>query len=52
VFEFEQLIPVSLSTIELSYAQTAADFSTFSLNMKYNRFNIKRRAESTVATEK
>ena len=47
VFEFEQLIPVSLSQVELSYAQTAAEFNTFSLSLKYNRFNIKRRAEST-----
>jgi len=47
VFEFEQLIPTSLSQVELSYAQTAAEFNTFSLSMNYNRFNIKRRVEST-----
>jgi hypothetical protein len=48
VYEYEQLIPTALSQVELSYAQTAAEFNTFSLSMKYNRFNIKRRAESTI----
>jgi len=52
VFEFEQLMPTSMSQIDLSYAQTAADFNTFSLSMRYNRFNIKRRIESTIYTGK
>lgn len=48
VFEFEQLIPTSMSQVELSYSQTAAEFNTFSVSLRYNRFNIKRRSESVV----
>jgi hypothetical protein len=42
-FEFIQLVPVSTSELEVSYASTAAEFNTFSLGLKYNRFNIQRR---------
>jgi hypothetical protein len=52
VFEFEKIVPTSLSTVELSYASTAADFNTFNLGLRYNRFNIKRRVESTIYTQR
>lgn len=42
-FEFNQLIPTSLSQFDVSYSTTAADFNTFSMGLRYNRFNIKRR---------
>src|ERR1035437_5169504 len=46
IFELKQLIPTGLSQFNLSYATTLADFSTFSLNMKYNRFNITHRLDN------
>lgn len=48
VFEFVKLVPTGMSNIDLSYSSTAAEFNTFSLNLKYNRFNIKRRIDSTI----
>jgi len=42
-FEFNKIVPSGLSAFDVSYATTAADFNTFTLNLKYNRFNIKRR---------
>jgi len=42
-FTFEKIVPTALSQFQISYATTAADFNTFTLNMVYNRFNIKRR---------
>lgn len=42
-FEFNQITPTSLSSFDVSYATTAADFNTFTLSVHYNRFNIKRR---------
>ncbi|MFW6226408.1 MAG: hypothetical protein ACOC3V_05575, partial [bacterium] len=42
-FEFEKIIPLSLSQFEISYATTAAEFNTFNMNLRYNRFNIKNR---------
>jgi len=42
-FEFNKIVPTGLSTFDVSYATTAAEFNTFSLGLKYNRFNIKRR---------
>jgi hypothetical protein len=44
-FEFNQVIPRNLSSFEVSYATTAADFNTFTLGLRYNRFNIKRRID-------
>ena len=44
-FSFEKIIPVSLSQFEVSYAQTAAEFNTFNMTMRYNRYNIKRRID-------
>ena len=43
-FTFEKIIPQRLSQFQITYAQTAAEFNTFSLNVNYNRFTIKRRA--------
>ena len=45
VFEFHQITPLSLTQFEVSYAQTAAEFNTFSVGLKYNRFKIKRRID-------
>jgi hypothetical protein len=42
-FEFNKIVPTGLSTFDVSYATTAADFNTFTLGLRYNRFNIKRR---------
>lgn len=42
-FSFEQIIPTNLSQFDISYATTAAEFNTFTLNLRYNRFKIKSR---------
>ena len=42
-FSFEKIIPTSMSQFDISYATTAAEFNTFTLNLRYNRFKIKRR---------
>ena len=44
-FEFNKIVPTSLSSFDVSYATTAADFNTFTLGLRYNRFNIKRRID-------
>ncbi|HPI81807.1 MAG TPA: hypothetical protein PK122_01040 [Candidatus Paceibacterota bacterium] len=44
-FSFEKIIPLSLSQFEISYAQTAAEFNTFNMTLRYNRYNIKRRID-------
>jgi len=44
-FTFEKIVPTSLSQFDLSYANTAADFNTFTLGLRYNRFKIKRRLD-------
>ncbi len=46
-FEFNQLIPTGMTQFDVSYATTAADFNTFTLNLKYNRFKVKRRLDNT-----
>ena len=46
VFEFNKIVPTGLSQFDVSYATTAADFNTFSLGLRYNRFNIKRRIDN------
>lgn len=43
VFSFEKIIPLSLSPFEVSYATTAAEFNTFTMGIRYNRYNIQRR---------
>lgn len=47
-FEFNKIVPTNLSSFDLSYASTAADFNTFTLGIRYNRFNIKRRIDSKI----
>jgi len=42
-FTFNMIIPTALSQFDISYATTAAEFNTFNLNLKYNRFIIQRR---------
>lgn len=42
-FSFEKIIPTQMSQFDISYATTAAEFNTFTLNLRYNRFKIKRR---------
>ena len=42
-FSFEQISPTAMSQFDISYATTAAEFNTFTLNLRYNRFKIKRR---------
>ena len=42
-FEFNKIVPTGLSNFDVSYATTAAEFNTFTLGLKYSRFNIKRR---------
>ncbi len=50
-FEFNQIVPTGLSPFDVSYATTAADFNTFTLGLRYNRFNIKRRTtDATYST--
>lgn len=43
VFSFEKIVPLSLSQFDISYATTAAEFNTFTLSLRYNRFKIKSR---------
>lgn len=42
-FEFQKIVPISLSQFNISYATPSADFNTFSLNLSYNRYKITRR---------
>lgn len=42
-FSFEKIIPTAMSQFNISYATTAAEFNNFTLNLRYNRFKIKRR---------
>jgi len=44
-FSFEKIVPIGLSQFDISYATTAADFNTFTLNLVYNRFKIKSRLD-------
>lgn len=45
IFSFEKIIPMSLSQFDISYATVAAEFNTFTMNLRYNRFKIKRRID-------
>lgn len=45
-FSFEKVVPTGLSQFQISYATTAAEFNTFTMNLNYNRFNIKRRIDA------
>jgi hypothetical protein len=44
-FEFRSITPTGLSQFDVNYATTAADFNTFTLGLRYNRFDIKRRLD-------
>jgi hypothetical protein len=46
-FTFTKLIPTGLSQFEISYATTAAEFNTFSMNVRYNRYMIRRNTDNT-----
>lgn len=39
-FTFKELTPLSLSDLQLSYAATAAQYNTFNVLIKYNRFDV------------
>jgi hypothetical protein len=43
VFSYEKIVPVNLSQFEVSYAQSAAQFNTITMGIRYNRYNILRR---------
>jgi hypothetical protein len=45
IFEFNKIIPLNLSQFQVSYATTAAEFNTFTMGLRYNRFRIKRRVD-------
>ena len=45
VFSYEMIVPVNLSQFEVSYAQSAAQFNTFTMGIRYNRYNILRRID-------
>lgn len=42
-FEFQYIVPQSMSQFDISYATTAAEFNTFNVELRFNRFNISRR---------
>lgn len=46
-FTFTKLIPTGLSQFEISYATTAAEFNTFTMNIRYNRYMIRRNTDDT-----
>ena len=39
-FTFWEITPTSTSELNLSYAATVASYNTFSINLRYNRFEI------------
>lgn len=45
VFSFDKVVPISMSQFDISYATTAAEFNTFALGLRYNRFKIQRRID-------
>ena len=40
-----------LSQFEVSYAQTAAEFKTFQMTMRYNRFDIQYKINDEIYTK-
>jgi len=44
-FSFNKIVPQSLSQFEISYATTAAEFRTFTMNLVYNRFTLKNKID-------
>jgi len=49
-FEFQKIVPLGLTQFNISYSTAAAEFNTFSLNLSYNRYKIKRRLSNEVYT--
>jgi hypothetical protein len=49
-FQFKQIVPNSLSQFNVSYSTPVSQFSTFTLNMTYNRYDIIRRLNNEVYT--
>jgi hypothetical protein len=49
-FTFHKIVPTNLSQFEITYAQTAAEFNTFTMNLRYNRYTIKRRIEEDITS--
>jgi len=49
-FEFQKIVPTMLSQLPVSYATVAADFNTFTLNLRYNRYKISRRLTNEIYT--
>jgi len=47
-FSFNKIIPTNMSQFNVSYSTTAAEFSTFTVNLRYNRFKIQRRINDEV----
>jgi hypothetical protein len=47
-FEFQKIVPNSLSTFNVSYATVGAEFNTFTLNLLYNRYKISRRLTTEI----
>jgi len=41
-FQFKEIIPINVSSLDFNYARTLADFSTFTITFVYNRFEIVR----------
>ena len=41
-FEFQKIVPLGMSQFNVSYASVASDFNTFTMNLAYNRYKIKR----------
>ena len=39
-FEYKLIIPINLSGIEISYSNNIAEYSTFRVELRYNRYNI------------
>ena len=49
-FEFQKIIPLGMTQFNISYATVASEFSTFSLNLGYNRYKITRRLTKEIYT--
>jgi len=49
-FEFQKIIPLGMSQFNVSYATVAAEFNTFTLTLRYNRYKITRRLSNEVYT--
>jgi hypothetical protein len=47
-FEFQKIVPNRLSQLPINYATVGADFTTFTLNLIYNRYKITRRLSDKV----